>query len=490
MIRRTVLFLLVMVALAVRPLFAQEREVLTFNTPVSAELNDRTVSHQYQFEGLRGETVRILLDVTSGDLDPILTILNADGAVVTMRDDAKLSNMSRSIHVDSLRLPNNGMYTIIVARFGYGLGVTSGDFTLTVERIGVGSSSGSALRYGDSVIQMLTDQEPQLYYSFEGRRGDIITVRMQRMSGDLDPALQIVNNQSILIAENDDMETSLDSEITAFALPYDGTYIIIASRFGRAAGRSTGSFVLTLNSALESGLGRTARSAIPFTYGQTATGEVTQNRPEVFYEFSGQQDDLITIQMTRTGGSLDAFLQLMDGARNVIASNDDFGNSQNAQIDNFRLPTTGIYTIVATRFQAQTGDTLGGFTLTLQSSGGAFSGIPDGTSRIEYGNTVTGTITDAQPQQLFAFRGADGDNLTVQMYRADGNLDAFLEILDENLQVLTSDDDSGGNQNALIGRFTLPNTGLYYIRAGRYSDGVSTTGTSGQFVLVLAQRFD
>jgi hypothetical protein len=63
-----------------------------------------------------------------------------------------------------------------------------------------------------------------------------------------------------------------------------------------------------------------------------------------------------------------------------------------------------------------------------------------------------------------------------------------VSILDGTLRSLASNDDSDG-QNSRIDRFTLPATGLYYIRASRFS-GEGRPPTRGSFILVLAQRFD
>jgi hypothetical protein len=470
---------------------------IAYGTQVVGKLNDAVPFEEYVFQGLRGDVISVSLEVTDGSLDPLLTLVDTRGNLLATRDDTASGAQAnaRGIRLESLHLPMSGVYRILVGRFGYGLGSTEGDYRLTLERVGASSASGSALRYGDSLINTITDTQPQLYYSFRARRGDIVAVQMHRVSGDLDPVLQIVNSRSLIIAENDDLpgSGSQDAQISGLIIEEDGTYVIIASRYGQGAGRSTGSFVLTLEATDTSGLGSTVLAAIDIAMGDTVTGEITNERYEQFYRFSGRQNDTVTISMIRSGSaSLDPLLVLANTALQEIASNDDSFGTQNATIENFTLPADGTYYIIATRYQRAGGTSTGGFTLELESAsaGGAstFTGVPQGAAPLTYGSSASGVINDESPQTLYSFQGNGGDTVSVIMTRMDGNLDSYVSILDSELRELVSDDDSGGDQNARIDRFTLPETGTYYIRASRFSG--AGLPTSGGYLLVLTQRFD
>lgn len=464
---------------------------LAFGTQVVGELDSATPVTEYVFEGLRGDVVTISLDVTSGDLDPMLTLIDARGDLLAARDDAAFGVDGHGIRVESLRLSTSGVYRIVVGRFGYGLGSTEGSYRLTLERVGASSCSGCALRYGDSVIGNITDSQPQVYFSFRARRGDLVAIQMQRVSGDLDPVLQLVNQRSFLVAESDDIpgSGSQNAQISGFIIEEDGTYIIVASRYGHAAGRSSGSFVLTLDATDVSGLGSNALAAIEMNIGDTLTGELNNERYQQFYRFEGRRGDQITISMIRRdNSSLDPLLVLLNGALQELTSNDDSFGTQNATIENFTLPTDGTYYIIATRYQRENGTTNGGYTLELDSASAGVTTSPTAVPLLEYGNSVSGVINDATPQVVYGFAGNAGDTVMVTMTRIDGNLDPHVAILDGELRELISDDDSGGDRNARIERFTLPASGIYFIQASRFSgEGLPT---SGGYVLVLTRRFD
>ncbi|MFN8530656.1 MAG: pre-peptidase C-terminal domain-containing protein [Anaerolineae bacterium] len=458
--------------------------LIVYGTPVSGQITDASPRAAYEFDGLRGEVITLTVTVTDGSLDPILTVIDEDGNPLAVRDDG---GSGRDLRLEFVRLPRSARYNVIVGRFGYNLGTTSGSFEVEIIREGVSFASGSALRYGDSVYNTITDMTPQVYYTFRAQRGDVITVRMQRISGDLDALLQVVNNQGFVIAENDDVvgSGSLDAQITALGIQDDGMYAIVASRFGQAAGRSRGSFVLTIETAAQSGLGASAEFSIPLTFDFPAEGEITNDRSAIFYQFSGRRDEIVSLTMNRVSGNLDTFIALTDATLQELITDDDGGGGQNSAIRDFVLPADGVYTVIATRYQRASGSTEGRYALTVTSAGSAFDGVQPNALRMSYGSTVTGRIDDSAPEVLYVFYGRAGDAITVSMSRADGDLDPLLTLLDANLTPLSSDDDSGSGQDARIERYTLPQTGLYYIRAERF--GGSPLPTRGGYILVLAK---
>ena len=483
--------LLALAALTGFPLRAQDGSSgLAFGAANAGRITNASPRAAYYFEAQRGEVIAISLAVTEGDLDPVLLVLDDTGAVLASLDD---SGGSRVPQIASLVIPRSGRYFVVVARFGYALGTTVGAYELRIERVGVSSASGSALRYGDQVINRISDMQPQLYYTFRARRGDIVNIYMRRVSGDLDSYLQVVDERAFVLADNDDLIGALlplDAGIEGLVIEEDGTYVIVASRYGQAAGTSSGSFVLTLEEARNSGLGNTPQTAYPLLLGDVVDGTITGDQFNRYYRFQASANDLITVRMNRTSGSLDAFLTIADANLVTLAADDDGGGGQNARIDQFLIPADGVYYIVASRFEGQAGTTAGGYRLELQSLGNAFDGVPEGVARIGYGVTMTGSISDEAPEALYAFRGSAGDIVTVTMNRGDGDLDPVVSLLDASQNVLVRDDDSGPGQNARIERFTLPASGVYYVRAGRYDGAEGNPNTSGSYILVLARRLN
>lgn len=463
--------------------------VLGYGQSASGQLNNNTPRAVYTFDGLRGEVLAISLKATSGSLDPVLSLQDAGGRVLFSQDDSK---GSKDVTIEAFRVPQSGRYTLIVGRFGYRLGSTSGQYTLDIERIGVSSASGSALRYGDSVINTISNMTPQMFYSFRARQGDIINIRMERVSGDLDSYLQVVDSNAFLLAENDEVAGtgSLDAMISGLLIEKDGTYVIKATRYGEAAGTSTGRFVLSLQEADNSGLGNSAQAAFPIKVGETIQGDISNDNYNRYYAFDAKANDLITVRMSRINGNLDSFLILSNAGLQQLSADDDSGGGQNARIENYLIPADGTYYITATRLDGKEGRTAGSYRLELQSLGNAFDDVPADVQRITYGTTITGRIDDETPEVSFAFWGFQGDAISVALNRGDGDLDPSVSLLDANGTVVASDDDSGGGQNARIARYVLPRSGLYTIQATRFSGTDGNPNTHGSFILVLAKVFE
>lgn len=359
--RRGITALLIALLLIVSdaPISAQEIPLLSYNQPAGGRLDNAVPRAVYAFDALRGEIISIGLRVLEGDLLPVLAVVNSAGAPIAASDSAQ--------GFASIRIPLSERYFIVVGRFGGELGTTSGAFALTLERVGVSSASGSALRYGDSVINTIDSLQHQFFYTFRAQRGDLITTRMQRASGNLDPFLMLTDANGTVIAENDDVagSGSLDAAIEGLMIREDGVYVLAAGRFGGAAGTTSGAFVLTLESGTQSGLGTRFDAAIPIAYDTVIEGEITSATSTLYYTFQGQAGDVITIRMDRIGGALDPLLALTNASARELVSDDDGGDGQNALIASFTLPADGAYTILATRYERASGTTTGRFRLTL-----------------------------------------------------------------------------------------------------------------------------
>ncbi len=472
------------------PLLAQEdsagQDVLpgTRLTGTIDEAQPRFVSF---FEGSRGEVLRVRVVVQSGTLDPVVSLFDDTGMVIFTRDD---SDIPQEIDT-TLTIQTTGRHYLVIGRFGYEQGVTKGIFELTLERVGVVSDQGTNLLYDVPVINAISSTQPQVYYTFQAPPGVIVNIDMRRSSGTLDPYLQVVDRNRFVIAENDDAPGGTrNARIQNLVLREGGTYIIVATRYGQAAGDSAGNFVLNVSESEGSGLGNSDLVPLAITYGQTVDETIDNDHYQRFYIFDAQADDLISATMKRAKGQLDAYLILADSSLQPIAENNDGGSGTNARLDRIRIPAAGRYYLVAERDDGLAGTGEGSFRLELTRDGSAFDGVNGGIPRLEYGASYEDTITNVDTDSVFAFWGQEGDLVTIGMTRTSGDLDTVLDLLDAQQNVIRSDDDSGGRQNARLTRVRLPASAVYYIRAGRFA-GTTDNGnpnTSGGYTLTLTKQ--
>lgn len=472
--------------LLIFPLHAQETvpETITLGTPLNGRIDDATPRVVYSINGTRGEVVRFRLQATGGDLDPVLVIFTAAGEILFNRDD---SNGSRNVETN-LTFQDNGQFTVVVGRFGYALGTTTGTYELSVERVGILSTEGTTLQYGIPVTNTITNMQPQIYYTIQANEGDIINIEMVRSSGNLDPTLQVMDRNRELIAENDDADgTTRNSRIEGLVIRETGSYIVVATRYGEAAGNSVGSFVLTVGETDDSGLGNTRQAPMTLTFNETIEDQLTRDQYQRFYQFTGRTNQLVTVTMDRaaSAGQLDAYLILANAGFQLMTEDDDSGSGANARIDRYRLPADGIYYIIATRFEGENGTSWGSYRLTLQDEGDAFGTVPPEIPRLLYGTSLQDVITNEDPDSLYAFWGTQGERVIIAMDATGGDLDPVLELLDNNRVRMVRDDDGGANNNARIARYELPYSGVYYIRTMRYDGTAGNPNTTGTYNLTL-----
>ncbi len=475
------LFLLCLPALAQPPAPDTAAARIMQDGLVSGRLDATQPRAVFYVDGLRGELIHFALTVTDGDLDPVLSIFDELGRLALHRDDSAAGWGSSQ----DLVIEKTGRYYVVVGRFGYALGSTAGAYELRMTRKGVLSERGSALRYGDSVIGKISDVNPEVYYTFQAEQGDILSIAMARASGALDPFLQVVDGDRFVIAENDDegLDTR-NARLDGLIIERSGTYIIVATRYDDSAG----SFVLSIEEAENSGTGSTRLAPLPIAFGETKTARLDHQQYERFYTFAAEMGDIISVSQARASGDLDSYVKLSDSDFNLLVEDDDSAGNQDARIADFRIPATGAYHIIATRFEGEAGKTLGEYQLRLDITDKPFADVPPGTVNLNYGTSVSGKISADNEADLYAFYGRQGDVISIAMTRVDGNLDAYLELLDGAQAVLQSDDDGGNSQNALINNYALPATGAYYIRARRFFGSRGDDNTAGAYVLVLSKR--
>lgn len=477
-------------------------DLLAYGATLTSRLDNDTFEETHHFAGIAGEvvTIDVALVTGTGNLDTNITLLDANGVVLAENDDIELTTTNSRIA--DFTLPATGTYSIVVSRYLGVDGTTTGDYTLTLTLVsgtdptttgsepppiaGVDTGDAIVLVYGASVEGTLDSTTYEVVYTFVGQAGDVVTIAMEadKDNGNLDSTLMLLDAEgSTILAFNDDYDfSSLDARIEGFVLPADGPYLIIATRFDGQDGLSRGDFRLSL--ALGDMVSIPSATSSTLSYGESATGTITQANYEYEFSFVGTASEIINITMQATSGDLDPLLILYGPSGDVLSFNDDI-NTALGNYDSsltFRLPQDGEYTILATRFDGEGGISSGGFILNLRSGD-----VESETITIRYGDSVVGQIDAVLYEQHYIFEGSAGDVVTIEMTATSSDLDPYLMLYGpDNEQLIVNDDiDIGqGNFNARITRYSLPQDGLYTIVATRFDGafGVST----GDYVLTFS----
>ena len=100
--------------------------------------------------------------------------------------------------------------------------------------------------YGQTITDTINEEVYARFYQFSGRANDEIVVRVERLTGSLDPILVLRDADERNLALNDDIDAGNQNAELTYTLPTDGRYVISVTRFGLRDGSTQGDYRLTL----------------------------------------------------------------------------------------------------------------------------------------------------------------------------------------------------------------------------------------------------
>jgi serine protease Do len=196
-------------------------------------------------------------------------------------------------------------------------------------------------------------------------------------------------------------------------------------------------------------------------YGDVVNGQIDNVSYFELWEFSGTKGDHIQLLM-EGDGKLDPYLGIIESAsEQVLAEDDDSGGNSNAYIE-MTLPSTGTFSVVATRYNFDAGDSQGKYTLSLAGSGTTqTTGSDQPTTTTEpveleagvwymgdivLAESVSGSIDQNAYAQFYSVNLEAGTELVVVMFADGSTLDPYLILMTEDGDVLAEDDDGGAQR--------------------------------------------
>lgn len=309
-------------------------------------------------------------------------------------------------------------------------------------------------------------------YTFSGNLGDRVAIEMT--STEVDPYLFLMNNVGRIIEYDDDGGEGLNAAIPSsgtLILPASGTYVVEATSYSDSV---EGGYSLTLTVATE-----TPQECSPIAFDQTIDSELTRSDARSVhrqsygdcYTFSAAAGDQIAA--TLTSADFDTYLYLVNPAGRLLASNDDRSEDTNSRIPDsgsISLSESGVHTIEVASYDS---DGSGSYALSLvrESDSTALT-----CSAIDLGQVVTASLDlgdggsrnrSGVRADCYTFSGEAGARLTFALDSLD--FDAYLYLMDEESEIIESDDDGGSGTDSRA-TVTLPFTGGYIIEATAWDD--------------------
>jgi hypothetical protein len=214
--------------------------------------------------------------------------------------------------------------------------------------------------------------------------------------------------------------------------------------------------------------------------GETVEGEFLSASDAQLYAFQGTEGDVvnITLENADRDSIVDPYLILLGEAGQVYAANDTSESDKDsifaAAIENFELPATGSYFIVATTFVGTLGTDMSdiemdpsGYVLTAEGYN-----LPDGAdpdsflysgSSVPIGSELRLYSNSSEPIYFVDFVGEAGDVVDI-VTTTDTVSDTVLWLFAPNGIRIAAGDDNNGLAAELLG-VELPEDGKYFVFA-------------------------
>lgn len=338
--------------------------------------------------------------------------------------------------------------------------------------------SPTRLVYGQTVDGSLSPGQPSAFFAFMAQAGDAVTITLIVTGGSLDPFLVLSDTARTPLAVDDNSAGDLNARLN-YVIPADGEYIIQATHAGGMIPPEGGAYTLNLTAVTESvplaeqpAVGAASSEVMllaPLPLAATVSDTLTRQTPLRIYWFEGQAGDLLVV-MPQQLAEFQPLLALFDRSFNEV------GRATPGAALRVLLPDKGVYFLAVAL--PDTNNIGGTFTFTAEL-GTSLPVSGQEAINLQYGASQQGTIDNNMPLITYRFYGSAGDEVTITMSRAGGDLNCYLYLLDENGQVLAESTNVTGDGTAEIA-YSLPQDGAYLIAATRTGET-----SSGTFLLVL-----
>lgn len=100
---------------------------------------------------------------------------------------------------------------------------------------------------GGEVEATLTGDRYVHFWDFDVYAGETVTIRMEELSGGLDPLLILLDANDNVLAYDDDGGSSFNAELRNISFPEEGIYTVAATRYQQAQGYTTGEYRLSIH---------------------------------------------------------------------------------------------------------------------------------------------------------------------------------------------------------------------------------------------------
>ncbi len=400
----------------------------------------------WEFIGLEGEVIDIIVRPLADDFDAILDVLDESGNSILEFE------IDESFGVEELRgftLPASGNFFIVISGFADSVG----DYELTLAEAGTLTGAEGVISYGETLSGSVISEDGSTW-SFSGTEGDFVDITVVPFN-EFDLVVDVLDSSGLSILDESPIDVSFDTEfIRVQRLPSSGQYTILITGFKDEDGNSEiGDYELTL------GLSNGGQPGSIIFANATLNAENIEGHA---FPFSALAGEVVTFQVDPVF-ELDVIVEVYNDDTDELLEEADLYTGFEEIV--FTVPEDGNYYFQVKRFEETAGDyeatILGADTVIFE---------------LAVGDGVIGRFNEDGIIE-YLFRGAAGSVLVLTA-ETDDELDLVLEILDmdDNSLAQVDDEMSGGSETLT---YTFETDQPVFIRVSEFFS------EQGQFILLL-----
>jgi hypothetical protein len=442
-----------------------EGGTLALDRAVTGLFAEVPATHAWIFQGEAGQDVSLSVARLTGPLAVSLTLLGPDGS--TVFTSASQAGAANTLSTGPLSLPLGGTYTVLVTGDSSALGAT---YRLLVQSSTLLEEASRELVPLRDEVGTITDLQPQGMWTLEAEAGETLSLRAIALSGSLRPTLMLWGPDGRPLMEGIQETSALGKQasIPAAVAPQSGTYQVVVSREGGAAGASVGSYRLMFR---RQRLSSRAAAAVDVALGEPVTGALDTPDPKL-YAFQAAGGDVIGVSVRVMEGDTvpDLSLETEQGMPvdvPIVTSQDE------ATISAFVLPKDERYVLVLegqgpiqyvlTVFRRTRGLEPGGFVRNLGR-----------------GRLFSEAIVDPAQPTRWIFTGNAGEVLAFAVDTTGGTLRADMTLYGPQ-GYIASATEQPGSRRTVLGPLRLPDDGDYALLVGPWLG--MTGGSRGGYTI-------
>lgn len=439
---------------------------LAVGQPIIGELTSQTETDTYAFWGRQGDILSISADATMRGFVPQLTLTGFRGNEIA---EATFDAEQNTAQLQTLPLPESGLYTITVSAIEFEEGAEYGRYTLFVSPLQGQLEDGGVL--DGTAYGTISDSFQEDVWLVGATAGETVSLALEPLAVGAPTGLTIAlaDTSGEIFYSSQALLAEAKVVVQDIMLPRTGLYQV------RVSGETPGRYMLNLV--------KNSSYLLPgdhaIAYGDTASGIFTPGNIVDRWLLAGNQGDVIAVALRPVRGDVSSVGFEVEGPDGtIIGVGIDSGLGGGARTENIILPATGIYSILVGMPDSQFSGALA-YDLSVERQ----NRLARSSGRLlPYNTTTTGIIYADDTQDVWLFEGHEGDVIQVNV-AGDGILEPtfFLTAFNaaqQNGQYESLLSRTGtANEPARLVDYVLPETGAYAISVS----GIG--GTTGAYTL-------